>query len=146
MDFFKEFPDFLSKAEPMLTACFGADWEKRLEVKEVQTNFVHLMFLFNYYKRVYHTFFSTEDQSGTNHSGPIIGATKEENFPPHLQFGWMLFLSLRMRALSRFPDLVSCTNALLSVIISMIIHMPISLRKFLLDDATLFGIRSNEGG
>ncbi|KAJ7517798.1 hypothetical protein O6H91_21G040500 [Diphasiastrum complanatum] len=145
MDFFKEYPDFLGKAGPLLTASFGADWEKRLEVKEVQTNFVHMMVLFNYYKRVYHTFFSPEENVGTNHIVPISGASAEETFPPHLQFGWMLFLSLRVHALSPFPDLVSCTNALLSVIIFMILHMPISLRKFSLDDTTLFGVRSTGG-
>lgn len=33
MDFFKELPQFVVKVGPILSNMYGADWEKRLEVR-----------------------------------------------------------------------------------------------------------------
>jgi retinoblastoma-like protein 1 len=45
MDLFKELPQFLVKAAPTLQALYGDSWEKLLQVKEVQANFVHMKVL-----------------------------------------------------------------------------------------------------
>ncbi|TXG49143.1 hypothetical protein EZV62_025018 [Acer yangbiense] len=45
VDFFKEWPQFVVKADPILRNIYGADWENRLEAKELQANFVHLSHL-----------------------------------------------------------------------------------------------------
>jgi len=34
------------------------------------------------------------------------------------RFGWLLFLALRVHAFSRFKDLVTCTNGLISIMVS----------------------------
>lgn len=34
------------------------------------------------------------------------------------RFGWLLFLALRIHAFSRFKDLVTCTNGLISILVS----------------------------
>lgn len=34
------------------------------------------------------------------------------------RFGWLLFLALRVHAFSRFKDLVTCTNGLISILVS----------------------------
>lgn len=33
------------------------------------------------------------------------------------RFGWLLFLALRVHAFSRFKDLVTCTNGLVSILV-----------------------------
>ncbi|KAL2513200.1 Retinoblastoma-related protein 1 [Abeliophyllum distichum] len=45
VDFFKELPQFIVKVGVILRNLYGADWEKRLEAKELQANFVHLSLL-----------------------------------------------------------------------------------------------------
>jgi retinoblastoma-like protein 1 len=45
MDLFKELPQFLVKAAPTLQALYGDSWERLLQVKEVQANFVHMKVL-----------------------------------------------------------------------------------------------------
>ncbi len=52
-------------------------------------------------------------------SGGLNGSPVEvkEGFPPQMQLGWMLFLALRMHVLNQFPDLVTCTNGLLAIIV-----------------------------
>ncbi|KAL9662503.1 hypothetical protein QQ045_027336 [Rhodiola kirilowii] len=45
VEFFKELPQFVMKVGPTLLKLNGADWERRLEVKELQANFVHLSLL-----------------------------------------------------------------------------------------------------
>ncbi len=52
-------------------------------------------------------------------SGGLNGSPLEvnEGFPPQMQLGWMLFLALRMHVLNQFPDLVTCTNGLLAIIV-----------------------------
>ncbi|KAF3771803.1 Retinoblastoma-related protein 1 [Nymphaea thermarum] len=53
VDFFKEVSQFCLKAGPALSNPCGADWERRLQAKELQTNFVHLTVVSKYYKRAY---------------------------------------------------------------------------------------------
>ncbi|KAG0563583.1 hypothetical protein KC19_8G043100 [Ceratodon purpureus] len=145
VEFFKELPQFLAKAGPTLKSLYGEDWERRLQVKEVQANFVHLMVLYNYYKRIYqHLFIFPETQTGSG-NGFCLGGSQDAAPPVHMRFGWMLFLALRMHVLSHFTDLVTCTNGLLAVIIVLIIHTPLSWRRFSFDDKLKFAKRSSEG-
>ncbi|KAK9152449.1 hypothetical protein Syun_010758 [Stephania yunnanensis] len=39
------------------------------------------------------------------------------NLPDYLRFGWLLFLALRVHSFSRFKDLVTCTNGLVSILV-----------------------------
>ncbi|KAK1386423.1 hypothetical protein POM88_014647 [Heracleum sosnowskyi] len=50
VDFFKEVPQFIVKVGPILCNLYGPNWEKKLEAKELQANFVHmtLLKLFNF--------------------------------------------------------------------------------------------------
>ncbi|CAK9855657.1 unnamed protein product [Sphagnum jensenii] len=143
MDLFKELPQFLVKAAPTLQALYGDSWEKLLQVKEVQANFVHMKVLSNYYKRVYKELFLVSECS----SGGLNGSPVEvkEGFPPQMQLGWMLFLALRMHVLNQFPDLVTCTNGLLAIIVILMLHMPPQLRKFCVEDTSKFAKRSPKG-
>ncbi|KAH9571413.1 hypothetical protein CY35_02G093600 [Sphagnum magellanicum] len=136
MDLFKELPQFLVKAAPTLQALYGDSWEKLLQVKEVQANFVHMKVLSNYYKRVYkELFLFSECSSGGLNGSPL---EVQEGFPPQMQLGWMLFLALRMHVLNQFPDLVTCTNGLLAIIVILMLHMPPQLRKFCVEDTSKF--------
>ncbi|KAK9133916.1 hypothetical protein Scep_013444 [Stephania cephalantha] len=40
------------------------------------------------------------------------------NLPDYLRFGWLLFLALRVHSFSRFKDLVTCTNGLVSILVT----------------------------
>eukprot|EP00249_Psilotum_nudum_P024606 c29235_g1_i5 orf=213-3407(+) len=139
-DFFRELPQFLQKADSILRNSYGGAYEHLCQqVKDMQANFVHLTVLFNYYKRNFQKYFLSEEDvkeesSSVNASGP-----------KHLRFGWMLFLALRMHVLSQFTDLVTCTNSLIAVLVIMIIHMPVHLRNFSLDDGEIFAIRGPDG-
>jgi retinoblastoma-like protein 1 len=116
VEFFKELPQFLAKAGSTLKSLYGEDWERRLQVKEVQANFVHLMVLYNYYRRIYqHLFIFPDSQTGSA-NGSGLGGNGDAP-PVHMRFGWMLFLALRMHVLNHFTDLVTCTNGLLAVIV-----------------------------
>ncbi|CAM6073864.1 unnamed protein product [Sphagnum tenellum] len=143
MDLFKELPQFLVKAAPTLEALYGDSWEKHLQVKEVQANIVHVTVLFNYYNRVYkELFFSSEYSVGNVNGSP---SNVNGSFSPHMQFGWMLFLALRMHVLNQFTDLVTCTNGLLAIIIILMLHMPAHLRKVCVKDASKFAKRGPKG-
>ncbi|KAL3695441.1 hypothetical protein R1sor_009517 [Riccia sorocarpa] len=141
IDFFKEIPQILAKVGPELTNMYGEDWEKRLQAKELQADVYYLTVLFNYYRRVYNNLFSDEGSSGSGSRSSGEGAGTSI----HMKFGWMLFLALRMRVLSRFMDLVTYINGLLAIIIIMILHMPPSLRKFTFEDEAFFKKRSADG-
>lgn len=135
LDFFKELPHFIVKVGPILSNLYGSDWEKRLQAKELQTNFVHLSLLSKYYKRAYQELFlsnsSNEDkQSATSNSTILL--------PQYYRFGWLLFLSLREHVFSRFKDLVTCTNGLVSVLAILIIHVPVRFRNFNVNDSPRF--------
>ncbi|CAN4090976.1 unnamed protein product [Withania somnifera] len=135
LDFFKELPHFIIKVGPILSNLYGSDWEKRLQAKELQTNFVHLSILSKYYKRAYNELFlssgSNEDKQGATSNSTIL-------LPQYYRFGWLLFLSLREHVFSRFKDLVTCTNGLVSVLAILIIHVPVHFRNFNINDSPQF--------
>lgn len=45
------------------------------------------------------------------------------------RFGWLLFLALRAHVFSRFMDLVTCTNGLVSILVSSIPALLNSIAK-----------------
>ncbi|XP_057950261.1 retinoblastoma-related protein [Malania oleifera] len=142
MDFFKELPQFVVKVGSILSTMYGTDWEKRLEAKELQTNFVHLRILSKYYKRVYQELFLTND---TNTDKQSALSNANGYLSDYHRFGWLLFLALRIHAFSRFKDLVTCTNGLISVLAVLIIHVPIRLRNFTISDSPRFVRKSDKG-
>ncbi|KAF8109485.1 hypothetical protein N665_0095s0057 [Sinapis alba] len=133
VDFFKELPQFVVKAGPVLCELYGADWENRLQAKELQANFVHLSLLSKYYKRGYREFFLTYDANAERTS-----ANSASYLPDSYRFGWLLFLALRNHAFSRFKDLVTCTNGLVSILAILIIHIPCRFRNFSIQDSSRF--------
>ncbi|XP_018440089.2 retinoblastoma-related protein 1 isoform X3 [Raphanus sativus] len=133
VDFFKELPQFVVKAGPVLCELYGADWENRLQAKELQANFVHLSLLSKYYKRGYREFFLTYDANAEKTS-----ANSASYLPDSYRFGWLLFLALRNHAFSRFKDLVTCTNGLVSVLAILVIHVPCRFRNFNIQDSSRF--------
>ncbi|XP_027153073.1 retinoblastoma-related protein [Coffea eugenioides] len=133
-DFFKELPHFILKVAPILTNLYGVDWEKRLEAKQMQTNFVHLSLLSKYYKRTYGEIFLTNDATDklsafANDTGYTLD---------YRRFGWLLFLVLRVRVFGRFKDLVTSTNGLLSILAILIIHVPVCYRNLNINDSSRF--------
>ncbi|KAK1368287.1 retinoblastoma-related protein [Heracleum sosnowskyi] len=138
VDFFKEIPQFIVKVGPVLGNLYGADWEKRLEAKELQANFVHMSILSKYYKRAYNELFLAKDTNIDKQSA--VGIESDYH-----RFGWLLFLALRAHAFSRFKDLVTCTNGLVSILAILIIHVPAHLRKFTIDDSSRFIKKGDKG-
>ncbi|THU68115.1 hypothetical protein C4D60_Mb08t00490 [Musa balbisiana] len=49
VEFFKEMPQFCLKAGYILSGLYGSEWEKKLELKELQANIVHLSLLSRLY-------------------------------------------------------------------------------------------------
>ncbi|KAJ4720414.1 Retinoblastoma-related protein [Melia azedarach] len=142
VDFFKELPQFLVKAGPVLSNIYGADWENRLEAKELQANFVHLSLLSKYYKRTYREFFLPSDANGDEQSAIASTAGCVSDYH---RFGWLLFLALRVHAFSRFKDLVTCTNGLVSILAILIIHVPVRFRNFNIHDSSRFVKKGDKG-
>lgn len=138
-DFFKELPQFVVKAGPILSNRFGSDWENKLEAKEMHANTIHLKILSKYYKRVFEEFFVSTDANVENKSS-VTGRVSECH-----RFGWLLFLALRVHAFSRFKDLVTCTNGLISIMAILIIHVPARFRNFNIHDSARFVKRSSKG-
>lgn len=138
VDFFKEIPQFIVKVGPVLGNLYGTDWEKRLEAKELQANFVHMSILSKYYKRAYHELFLAKDTNIDKQSAVGVGSD-------YHRFGWLLFLALRAHVFSRFKDLVTCTNGLVSILAILIIHVPAHLRKFSIDDSSRFIKKGDKG-
>nr|DAD30372.1 TPA_asm: hypothetical protein HUJ06_009223 [Nelumbo nucifera] len=141
VDFFKEMPQFFLKAGPILSNLYGADWEKRLEAKELQANFVHLSLLSKYYKRAYQEFFSTSDANVDKQTAVVRSTGYVSDYH---RFGWLLFLALRVHAFSRFRDLVTCTNGLISILAILILHVPMHLRNFSIYDDPRFVRKGNK--
>ncbi|KAG6791145.1 hypothetical protein POTOM_000257 [Populus tomentosa] len=171
VDFFKELPHFIVKAGPILSNIYGADWENRLEAKELQANFVHLSILSRWllfqlhlqlclmvyrsvlfvdcsagtiwhYKRACRELFLTSDASSDKQ--PAI-SNEATHVSDHHRFGWLLFLALRVHAFSRFKDLVTCTNGLVSVLAVLIIHVPVRFRNFSFNDSQWFVRKGDKG-
>ncbi|KAF8400097.1 hypothetical protein HHK36_015972 [Tetracentron sinense] len=142
VDFFKEMPQFVVKVGPILSNLYCADWEKRLEATELQANFVHLSLLSKYYKRAYLEFFLTSDASVDKQSAVDCAAGYVSDYH---RFGWLLFLALRIHAFSRFKDLVTCTNGLVSILAILILHVPIRFRYFSIHDSPRLVRKGNKG-
>nr|NP_001413601.1 retinoblastoma-related protein [Camellia sinensis]NP_001413602.1 retinoblastoma-related protein [Camellia sinensis] len=142
VDFFKELPQFIVKAGPILSNQYGTDWEKRLEAKELQANFVHLSLLSKYYKRAFREFFLTSDAKVGEQSTAAIASGYVSDYH---RFGWLLFLALRTHAFSRFKDLVTCTNGLVAILAILIIHIPVRVRNFNLHDSPQFVMKGSKG-
>ncbi|KAK0593108.1 hypothetical protein LWI29_031156 [Acer saccharum] len=142
VDFFKEWPQFVVKADPILRNIYGADWENRLEAKELQANFVHLSHLSKHYKRTYREFFLPSDASGDMQSD-VTSATGYVS--DYHRFGWLLFLGLRVHAFGRFKDLVTCTNGLASILAILIMHVPVRFRNFNIHDSSRFVKKGDKG-
>ncbi|XAR58140.1 hypothetical protein NMG60_11026538 [Bertholletia excelsa] len=141
VDFFKELPQFIVKAGPILSSQYGADWEKRLEAKELQANFVHLSLLSKYYKRTFQELFLISEVN----SGEQLGVTNAAGIvTDYHRFGWLLFLALRVHAFSSFKDLVTCTNGLVAILAILIIHIPVCFRKFAIHDSPRFVKKGNK--
>ncbi|CAN7010636.1 unnamed protein product [Brassica rapa subsp. trilocularis] len=133
VDFVRELPQFIVKAGPVLCEIYGADWESRLQAKELQANVAHLSLLSSYYKRGYREFFLTYDANAEKTS-----ASSSSYLPSSYRFGWLLFLALRNHAFSRFKDLVTCTNGLVSILAILIIHVPCRFRNFNIQGTSRF--------
>ncbi|WOL03887.1 retinoblastoma-related protein [Canna indica] len=142
VDFFKEMPQFCLKAGYILTGLYGSDWEKRLEVKELQANIVHLCLLSRYYKRAYQELFLQNDANSGQKSA-VSGA--KGYISDYHRFGWLLFLALRIHAFGRFKDLVTCTNGLVSILAILTLHVPVHVRKFVIQDSPIFAKKSDKG-
>ncbi|CAM8972446.1 unnamed protein product [Rhodiola kirilowii] len=142
VEFFKELPQFVMKVGPTLLKLYGADWERRLEVKELQANFVHLSLLSRYYKRAYREFFLPIDENVLKNSE---STTSPGYISDYHRFGWLLFLALRVHAFSRFKDLVTCTNGLVSILAILIIHVPVRFRTFSSVESTRFVKKGDKG-
>ncbi|OEL36267.1 Retinoblastoma-related protein 3 [Dichanthelium oligosanthes] len=141
VDFFKEMPQFCIKVAHVLTGLYGSDWEKRLELKELQANVVHLSLLSRYYKRAYQELFQANDAKSSDNSSE----SNNQEASDYYRFGWSLFLVLRIQTFSRFKDLVTSTNGLVSVLAVLIIHVPVRLRNFNIKDSSYFGKKSDRG-
>lgn len=76
--------------------------------------FIAMSWLLRYYKRAYQEFFkTTADKEPADANTSSSGCVSD-----YYRFGWLLFLALRVHAFSRFKDLVTCTNGLVSVLVS----------------------------
>ncbi|XVF82466.1 hypothetical protein PTKIN_Ptkin16aG0050700 [Pterospermum kingtungense] len=142
VDFFKELPHFVVKAGPVLSNIYGEDWESRLEVKEMQANFVHLSLLSKSYKRAFWELFLTNDAAIDKQQ---TATSAPDYVSEYHRFGWLLFLALRVHAFSRFKDLVTCTNGFVSVLAILIIHVPIRFRNFKINDSPRFVKKGDRG-
>ncbi|KAK1372315.1 hypothetical protein POM88_028508 [Heracleum sosnowskyi] len=91
-----------------------------------------------YYKRAYNELFLAKDTNIDKQS--TVGIESDYH-----RFGWLLFLALRAHAFSRFKDLVTCTNGLVSILAILIIHVPAHLRKFTIDDSSRFIKKGDKG-
>ena len=69
-----------------------------------------------YYKRAYREFFLTTDANVDKQSALASASGYVSDYH---RFGWLLFLALRVHAFSRFKDLVTCTNGLVSILVSV---------------------------
>ncbi|XP_066351614.1 retinoblastoma-related protein 3 [Miscanthus floridulus] len=141
VDFFKEMPQFCLKVAHILTGLYGSDWEKRLELKELQANVVHLSLLSRHYKRAYLELFLSNDGKCSDNSSE----SNNQEASDYYRFGWLLFLVLRIQTFSRFKDLVTSTNELVSVLAVLIIHVPVRLRNFDIKDSSYFAKKSDRG-
>ncbi|XP_020254515.1 retinoblastoma-related protein-like isoform X2 [Asparagus officinalis] len=142
VDFFREASQFSLKAGPILSNLYSPDWDRRLELAELQAVVIQLNNLCRFYKRAYLQFFLVND-TVSDKSSAASGSTCY--ISDYHQFGWLLFLALRIHASSPFKDLVTCTNALVSVLAILILHVPKRFRSFSIDDSSVFVKKSGKG-
>ncbi|EMS61701.1 Retinoblastoma-related protein 1 [Triticum urartu] len=141
VDFFKEMPQFCIKVGFILTGLYGSDWEKRLELQELQANLVHLCSLGRHYRRAYQELFLLNDGKPANNSSDLNVQQASEYY----DFGWLLFLVLRNQASSAVKNLLTSTTELVSVLAVLIIHIPVRLRNFSIEDSSCFAKKSDKG-
>lgn len=60
-----------------------------------------------------------ETDTSNGHNSTTISACEKGYISDYHRFGWLLFLALRMHAFGRFKDLVTCTNGLVSILVSL---------------------------
>ncbi|XP_011086897.2 retinoblastoma-related protein isoform X2 [Sesamum indicum] len=132
IDFYKELHQFLIKVGSILSKLYGGDWEKRLEAKESQTNFVHLNLLSKKYERAYRELFAIVDANNDKHQTVANSSVCGSDY---YRFGWLLFLALRVHVFRLCKDLVTCTHGLVSVLAILLIHVPARLRNFNVNDS-----------
>lgn len=70
-----------------------------------------------HYGRAYRDFFLASDANVDKQSSI---ASSSGYVSDYHRFGWLLFLALRVHVFSRCKDLVTCTNGLVSVLVSYI--------------------------
>jgi retinoblastoma-like protein 1 len=68
---------------------------------------------FRYYKRAYQELFLSNDAKPSDNSSE----SNNQEASDYYRFGWLLFLVLRIQTFSRFKDLVTSTNGLVSVLV-----------------------------
>lgn len=141
-DFFKETQQFTLKADRNLSGLYNADWEKRLELTELHASVSQLNHLSRFYKRAYQQFFLVSDAVGGENIAALSSTQYISDFH---RFGWLLFLALRVHGFSRFKDLVTCTNGLVSVLAILILHVPKRFRSFSFEDSSVFVKKSDKG-
>ncbi|KAL9225685.1 hypothetical protein vseg_001579 [Gypsophila vaccaria] len=142
VDFFKELPQFVVRVGPTLSTMYGAEWEKGLQAKELQANYVHVTCLSNHYKRAFQEFFKTKE---VDMKRAVAGTSSSDLVSNYSRFGWLLFLALRVHALSSSRDLVTCIHGLVSILAILIIHIPARLRNFNILDSPLFEKKTDKG-
>ncbi|MBA0725991.1 hypothetical protein Golax_001848, partial [Gossypium laxum] len=116
VDFFKELPQFVVKAGPVLRNMS--------------------------YKRAFWELFLTSDANIDKQQN----ATSLPDYVSEChRFGWLLFLALRVHAFSRFKDLVTCANGFVSILVILIIHVPVRFRNFKINDSPHFVKKGDKG-
>ncbi|XP_029122241.1 retinoblastoma-related protein isoform X2 [Elaeis guineensis] len=139
--FFKEVSQLSLKAGRILSGLYGSDWEKRLELKELQENVAQLMDLSRFYSKAYKEFFLLKNISNAQQTEDSRSAQYVSDCH---RFGWLLFLALRIHSVGHF-NLVTCTNGLVSILAILILHIPKHFRNFAIQDSVSFAKRSNKG-
>ncbi|CAM0911805.1 unnamed protein product [Alopecurus aequalis] len=134
-------PQFCIKVGFILTGLYGSDWEKKLELQEMQADIVHLCSLGRHYKRAYQELFLSNDAKPADNSSEPNAQQASEYY----RFGWLLFLSLRIQTNSRVKNLLTSTTELVSVLAVLIIHIPVRLRNFSIEDSSCFAKKSSKG-
>ncbi|CAD5177634.1 unnamed protein product [Musa acuminata subsp. malaccensis] len=141
VDFFNELPLFPLKAGHILTDLYGSDWDKRLELKELQENVTQLIDLSKFYDKAFGEFFSTSNMRRKDQDSAASGSVG--NVQDFYRFGWLLFLALRTHVFTHCKNLVICTKGLVSILAILILHVPIGFRNFSVKDMSLFVKQSN---
>lgn len=79
-----------------------------------KVSYILIIFFSRHYKRAFHELLSVKDTNIDKQSAVGDGSD-------YFRFGWLLFLALRVHAFSRFKDLVTCSNGLVSILVSYLL-------------------------